>query len=334
MTRFALIALLSVCHTLPFLPEAAAQVPSSGRAIVVPVPYWGYTYNPYASALRGVADVTRANAQYLVTVQKAALLQEQVRVAKLATRTEALIQWAWEREFKAEIFEKQRQKIRALEVERSLKDTPNVEIFDASALNVLLRELSSQPLPDAGSTPLDPDTLAHIHVASPAGGNLGLLKNSRIHWPLMLRTSTFAAEREIVEQMLDQVRKYLGATGNNDVPAEDIFRLRKLLSNLKSRADQAARGSVWSPSDSIKVDRFLIELQHTVQLLEQPETAIYLRPLQGRTVSELVASMKSQGLTAFAPATAGNERHYIAFHRSLVEELNRVRPPGRSLSQP
>ncbi len=333
MSRIAAISLLGVSLSLTVLAEAVAQStspnPYATPAGVIPSPYWGYTDNPYASAQQDVTDIIRGNSPLLGPVQQAALLREQALAAKLKTRTETLKQWAWEGDLKPEIGAKERQQIRTQQKEGNRQDPPNAEIFDASALNALLKELMAQPLPVAGSIPLDPVILAHICAASPVGGNPGLLRNNRIPWPQVLRSSELSGEREGIERLLDQARKYPGSAAGGEMPVEDFLRFRQLLGNLRNRVDRAARGSTWSPSDSIRVDRFLGELQQTVQLLRQPETAICLRPLQGKTVAELIAFMKSEGLTAVAGATVGTERYYLAFHRALADELKRVRPSGR-----
>jgi len=333
--RIALSSLLALCASLAIPLETFAQSATSNpyriQVVHVPSPYWGYTYNPYASTLRGIASVghaqaniIRAQGEFLVNREQAALVREQVRVAKLETRKKELEHWEWEREFKAGALERERDRIRAVEVDRSRKFPPASEILAATALNALLNELKAQPALPGDSTPIEPEWLAHIHVASPAGGHLGLLKHDRIHWPLMLRTSEFKNERENVESLIEQARR---DAANKGLTGEEILLLRQLLSSLQRRADTATRsgiaGASWSPSDSIRVYRFLSELKATLDLLEQPETAVYLQPPQGKTVAEVLAYMKRNGLS-FAPATVGTERHYIAFHRALADEVNRL----------
>jgi len=228
-------------------------LPDTGRPR--PSPYWGYTYNPYASTLRGIASVghaqaniIRAQGEFLVNREQAALVREQVRVAKLETRKKELEHWEWEREFKAGALERERDRIRAVEVDRSRKFPPASEILAATALNALLNELKAQPALPGDSTPIEPEWLAHIHVASPAGGHLGLLKHDRIHWPLMLRTSEFKNERENVESLIEQARR---DAANKGLTGEEILLLRQLLSSLQRRADTATRsgiaGASWSP---------------------------------------------------------------------------------------
>ena len=59
-------------------------------------------------------------------------------------------------------------------------------------------------------------------------------------------------------------------------------------------------------------------------MLERPDAAYYLTPLQGRTVAELVAHMKKNGVR-FAAATVGCERYYVALHRALADEVTRLK---------
>ena len=145
MSRFALRGLaglgvfLAVGTLLSLFPEAAAQpaVPGTGgnfnpyqaQVAQLPSPYWGYTFNPYAGYLYGVAAVTEANSRYYINIGQAALIREQVRAVKLDFRKKELEQWAWERDFKAEVFERERERMHTREVERSRRDPPASEIL-------------------------------------------------------------------------------------------------------------------------------------------------------------------------------------------------------------
>ncbi len=323
MSRTALCSLLLVVGWLIVLPPAVPQPgnappgptdsgdlpdPYRARNVVIPSPYWGYSINPYASYLHGVADVTRANAQYQVIIQQAALAREQVRAVKLQRRRQELEHWAWEREFKLDVLERERERIHNMELNRSRKDPPASEILSASTLNLLLKELKALPDIPGESTPIDPESLSHIHVASPAGGNLGLLKKDQVFWPLMLRTHRFDNERAEVERRLRMARSQV-ETGQG-VSADLILEMRQLQSRLQQRTDNAIRGvngeAEWSPSDAIRVERFLKELRATVQILEQPDIAFYLKKLEGKTVAEVVAHMRQNGVLFRRPRSAMN----------------------------
>src|SRR5262245_52316802 len=99
MTRIVRPALLVVVACLLLLAPGAAQA-QRRRVIVTTVsPYWGYTRYSYAAALFGLADYTRADAQWRFTIQKAAQEREKTRRMKLETRRIELEHMKWERNF-------------------------------------------------------------------------------------------------------------------------------------------------------------------------------------------------------------------------------------------
>jgi hypothetical protein len=171
--------------------------------------------------------------------------------------------------------------------------------------------------------------LKHVHFGSEAGGNLGLLRSDKIPWPLMLRDSSFDANRGEVERLFESAKN---AAINQGIPAEMVLALRKQVDAMQSMAN--ARMSAWSFGDSIRVNRFLREIHENIKLLENPDTAFYLTPLQGETVAELMQYMKRRGVRTFGPATEGSERHYIAFHRALVEEMKRLKSTSTEPPKP
>jgi hypothetical protein len=310
-------------------PAGAQVVPNPYRSVVVsvPSPYWGYNTNPYEGYLHGIADVTRAEGQWHKDIQEAISMREDNRQKKLETRKKEIEFVVWEREFRAEAAKRERQRIFEDEKERN-RTTPSLtEILSANSLNFLLHQLKQKPdLSAANSTPVEAEWLDYIHVTyalSGGGGNVGLLKGNKIPWALALRGSEYKDEREAIEQLLKQAKQEVRAA---DVSAETLLELRKLLDGLTRRVEQSARADrpdACSPSDYVRASRLIQDLRAAVLMLQEPDAKFYLNALQGKNVAELVLYMKANGLS-FAPATAGCERFYIALHRALADEYNRV----------
>ncbi len=330
---FAAVA-VSVAALGTLAPSAAAQSlrPGDPYRIVIraaPSTYWGYTYNPYASTLRGAAAVIRAQGDFLIKSQVAALVREQVRRSKLQTRRLQLEHWEWERDFKSGALNRERERVHRAEVERARTLPPLTEILAAIPHNRILDELRKRPsLPNAGSITVESEWLAHIHVTVDGRGNMGLLKDDRIFWPPLLMRSDFQPTRERIDELLARAKeKALSSQSNARIDPELLRELRLCVAACKRHVDNEVASGVedpaWNTRHYIEARRFLKHVSDAIFVLEKPDAAMYLQPLRGATVAELVAHMKKEGIR-FAPATVGCERYYIALHRALADEVTRL----------
>jgi hypothetical protein len=286
-------------------------------------PYWGYSYDPYG--LHGAADVIRAQGQLMMNQQQAFLMKEQVRSARLDNRRKDLEQWLWERE-NLPTPEDDRARYLKEQLRRSRNDPPITEIWSAKALNDLL--LDAQKIRRAGvkadAPPLSPEMLAKINVTTgKSGGNLGLLKDGKITWPLLLRSKReFEKDREHLNHLVSQAyRQAVQGQIEADVLVDmqgGVTDMRQLLSTMaRSAGDQAS----WTPTMYFDATSFLNQFDDAIKVLQQPDAAHYILgayAAKGRTVAELVAYMAEHGLR-FAPATAGSESAYTALHKALAE---------------
>jgi hypothetical protein len=338
------VAVASVAALGALASPAAGQPAGYGdpyKAVVntAPSPYWGYTFTPYvATPLHGVAEIARARGDFLIKREQAALLREQVRQDKLVTRRLQLEHWEWECDLLAGSRNRERERVRQAEVERGRTFPPLTEILAAVSLNSLRDELVKRPdLPAAGSTPVEAEWLAHVHVTVDGRGNAGLLKGDKIFWPQLLLRADFADSRAKIKQLLDSAKKQvLGSPGFVQVNPEVLRELRQCVAGCRERVHaEIRRGDTpgWGWRHFIGAKRFLQEVDDTIFLLERPDAAYYLSPLRGSTVAELVAHMKKEGVR-FAPATVGCERAYIALHRALADELTRLQNQQPTPKQP
>jgi hypothetical protein len=322
-----------VCGSfLAVAPGASAQstVTDPYRIIAprVPSAHLGYTSNPYAGYLHGGADVIRSQGEFMVMEQEARLRREQVREAKLVNRKKEVEHFQWELEFRTEATEKYRQLIRNIQVERSLNDPPQTEIWEAKSLNDLLGYLQKRPTELASGTswPIEPECLKYIHITSGKGsGNIGLLKSDQLRWPLLLNDAAFSSEREPIDRMTSEVREQARRESGLDKPL--LVALERRVTALQDKLTRLAP-TVTDPNPYVKAKVFLRDLDHALVALEEPDAAFYLLPPQGKTVAELVDYMTKKGVR-FAPATDGCQRHYTALHRALANEVSRIRPASR-----
>jgi hypothetical protein len=326
----------------------ASRSPAQGldpytRAVLTSAsPYWGYTYRPYyqdplAAQLHASADAVRAGAVYLraegdflVKKMEAASLREDVRQKKLETRRKELEHWEWERDFRKNELNRQLERIRERQVEYNRMFPSVAEITGAGPLNSLFDELQRrQALPAAGSMKVEQEWLKQIHVTSGGRANIGLLKGDKVLWPRLLYRSNFADDREQMERLLDRAKVLAMAKQRNEEELHGTLdQLESAVRVCETRLDQEIRAGVGDPDcnprHQIEVMKFLRQVTDATFVLERPDAAYYLNPVQGNTVAEMVAHMKKNGLR-FAPATVGSERAYVALHRALADEVTRLK---------
>lgn len=317
MNRVLRPVLLIALACVVLLPSRGAR----GQVVVLRTytPYWGY-----AATLHGMADLTRATAQYHVTIQKAAQERETTRRMKLETRKEELEHMKWERDFQWEMRREEQEKLIQYELERS-RDRPSLtEIIAGTMLNTLLTELAKTSRPDdASSQPLKQEWLDAITFTS-TGGNAGLLRHKELPWPVLLQDDRFASSRAILESQLENAREEARLGRVSKKTLEELLRLRRTLDEEVTEMMRKP-GSVWLPRHHIQAMRFTRELNDALLLIENPKEAAFLlgaRP-KSQTVAQLVQYMRENGMK-FGPATAGSERHYVALHAALAEEARQV----------
>ncbi|TMQ33696.1 MAG: hypothetical protein E6K70_11700 [Planctomycetota bacterium] len=186
----------------------------------------------------------------------------------------------------------------------------------------------------SASVPLKAEVLAKINVTSGRrGGNIGLLKDGRIDWPLLLRRKAFSKERDQTNGLIARAQNQ-AAQGQIDAEIlEDLIsaanELQRRLTNLaKTLRDDAT----WTPTMYLDAKSWLNQLDDALKVLQQPDAAAYLTgkyAARGSTVAELVQYMKHNGLQ-FAPCLAGGEAAYMALYRALrdydTEGGSAVRP--------
>ncbi len=320
--------------TLGVFPSpAAAQVlvadPYRGTVVVArPSVYWGYAYNPYAHYVYAAADLTRAQGDFLIKYEQASLLRLEVRKRLLPLRKAELQHWEWELDFRAGRQNRQRERVRAAEVERDRLFPPLTQILSAYVLNNLYDELAKAPLPPAGSTLVEQDWLAHVHVTVDGRGNMGLLKNDRIFWPQLMLRADFADDKTRIDQLLAKAKAQVSISqSQSQVDPEVLRELRERIAGCLTRVSSELRSGNadpgWNMRHYIEARRILRQVDDALFILEQPDAGYFLNPLQGKTVAEVITNMRKNGVR-FAAATRGDDRFYVALHRALADEVTRL----------
>jgi hypothetical protein len=179
------------------------------------------------------------------------------------------------------------------------------------------------------STPIDADCLSHINfTAIGSDGNMGLLRNDRMLWPVWMRRANFASDREQIDQMLARIKTQAATSrGQAPIDANTLLELGERVKSCQKRLRNELKYVFQDPELNdlryCEADKFVNQLRNALITLDKPEWAFYLAPIQGQTVAEVVAYMKSKGLR-FAAATCGCERFYSVLHRALADEVTRL----------
>ena len=290
-------------------------------------PYNGYNNNsgsdPYgAAALRGVADLTNATAQYQVTMIRARLMQEELTRSRLATRR--LIQEEIDRERRnIPNPEESRQKDLENSLSRARRDPPMTEILSGKSLNDLFNNLATQQAKGfrGPNVPLDEVDLTQLNLSpGDESGNIGLLKNlkqgDKLGWPTVLTGDGYTEARDKLDARLPDAVSRLRT--QKPVPDSDVRDLedsvKKMTENLNSSIGDL------SPTQYITGKRFLNLVQDAITAMKSPGAINYFNGTwvaKGKNVAELVNYMKEKGLK-FAAATPGGDATYRALHHAMI----------------
>jgi hypothetical protein len=279
---------------------------------------YGYYETETGGFLRGTADILNNQGKWLVSLQQASLLKEQVRQAMVETRRKQLNQYVSERG-QTPTFEQERESAKTQRLIRSLNNPPEGEILSGQALNDILADIAAtdQPAARGPAAKIDADLLGHINLTSNRGAaNAGLFKNdARLTWPSALLDEGSKADRDLVDSLASTARRQ-AVDGRVDAGS-----LRELVAaSRRLHQKLAAEVKNLTATQYIEAGRFLSQLDDAIRVLSRPDAGDYItgkNTAVGRDVAELVVSMVAKGLR-FAPASPGDEATYLVLHRALV----------------
>jgi hypothetical protein len=265
--------------------------------------------------LQGVAAITAANAEYLLTVQQAKLAHQEALRSALQTRRAIIEQAEWERKRLPDP-EKSRQEELARALDRARNSPPLTERVSGESLNALLENLLAVQGQGGPRVPLDEEVLQCINLtAGLTRGNAGLLKDGGdLDWPLPLRGEAFKEGRAGLSRGL---KAAVRAARFNGGPGA----VRALRGHLKALHDTLdAQSGALSPDEFVQARRYLRQVGDAVTALGDPKVYYYLDgtwQARGKDVGELVQYLGSNGLR-FAPASPGDEPAYLALYNALA----------------
>jgi len=279
-------------------------------------PYTPYYQDPLSGYLTGAASVIGQQAKFMKATEEAKLLREQVRQARLETRRKVVEEWLWERNTLPTL-QDEIERTRAQFVRRSQNNPTFTEVLSGSSLNDLLEHAAKMQVKGKGPTvTLDEDTLRHINVTTPAGGNIGVLKNDQpLNWPQALQGPAYEAEREKVKA---NVTRAVNSAKFGAADAGSVSNLTAAIDRLRAQLNQ----DIFEipTTQYIEGMRFVRQLDDAVKVLKSPNAANYFNDkfmAKGKTVAELVDYMAKNGLR-FAPAVDGDEAAYAALQHALA----------------
>ena len=324
---------------MPFAPQQAINQPAAQTQATLqtaPAPAYNFNYNPYMPGyggyggyggfypgraggyLYGVAAVTSANANAYGTYQEGRIVNQQANQSQLDTRRKIINESLYEQSLLPSE-EDNRARDQAMALRRARNDPPPSEIWDGTALNVMVKaiEKGQQSGLRGPLVPLDPQTLRHLNLTggtTPAG--VGLFRDGgMLSWPLVLKSKTFAPERKKLDALAPRAVMEAMAGRINDETLESLV---DTVDALRTKVDAAIVDL--SPSQFISASRYVNELKTTVKSLQDPNVSKQFNgswTAKGNSVSELTDQLLKQGLK-IAPAAPGDEPYYTSLYNSLI----------------
>jgi hypothetical protein len=276
-------------------------------------------YTPIGGYLRGTADLTASLGNFVVSMQRARLIQEEGTRSQIDTRRKIWEEAEWER-MHTVFTEDYRESLIRVEQRRARLEPPLNEIWSGRSLNVLLRaDAAQQSKGNRGPTVNIPeDVLKHINLTVGTGGtgNIGLLKTDTLRWPLPLTGTEFAEPVKNLNERIPEAREQ--ARLNNSVAPGLLKDIQKDVQRLQDALHD--RVGEMPPVEYSESKRYLNQLGEAVKALQDPNVQNYLTGKyapKGKTVAELVDNLtRVQGLE-FAPATPGDEAAYRALYQAM-----------------
>jgi hypothetical protein len=191
-------------------------------------------------------------------------------------------------------------------------------VLSGSELNVVLddlKQLNAKGL-RGREVELPQAVLEHINIVpNSSPGNAGMLKNFGRDWPEMLKVSEFQQEREQIEALLPKLAEQAKAGQVNAADLQNLIDVKEAIQARLAAQIQEAPAPKY-----IRAKRFLDDLQSSIRVLRQPDTARYFAPANtpaAKTVRELAQYMIKRDLR-FAPAVSGDEAAYFKFYQALA----------------
>jgi hypothetical protein len=286
---------------------------------------WGglftqWMMNPYEGYLSGAASLTKADAQYQLTISQAKLMRQEAIRSAFQTRRAAIEEAEYERAHMADP-----EKIRRAQLERELDrarvSPPLTEVWSGKSLNVLLRNAIARQLQGGRgpNVPVNEDVLKSINpTAGNTRGNVGLLKDGgNLQWPQALQGEAFKEAREDINRRMKQAVQTVTA-GNKSPDESTLADMQADLKRLTETVDASV--NVLSPDLYIEAKRYLTQVGNAVTALRDRNVSNYLSGNwlpRGKTAAELVKYMGDRGLW-FAPAAPGDEPAYLALYHALA----------------
>jgi hypothetical protein len=289
------------------------QVPPTA---VVPS-YGNYVESPAGGYLRGAADLTAAQGQYLNDVQSARIAREQSYQASMDTRRKQIEFEQWYETVRPTA-PKMLAKEKATDIDWARNHAQNTEIWSGRTLNVLYESaIRSKYMFQGPNLPVEDRILQGLNVNDKGTrANGGLLKENKLYWTQTLETPDYDRNREEFTKHWNTAQQQI-AKGDT-VSLGTLRDLQASLGALSEQLEAAVRDL--TPTRWIESNRYLKQLKDGVKALENTrrgKPATYTLVGKARTVAEVCFYLAKNGLM-FAPATASaDDAAYSTFYLQL-----------------
>ncbi len=142
--------------------------------------------------------------------------------------------------------------------------------------------------------------------------------------PKALQTPAFAADRETIKALGQQIRKQIEEDKTPDKETID-----KMLAAINQAENKAAKLLPANSKDRVEADKFLKALHGLIAMMETPALDLLLAGVENRpeaTLGELLGFMNAFNLRFGAATTPVQREAYDSLYPKLVELRNQIAP--------
>lgn len=271
-------------------------------------------------------DSNRSLAESYYIFQQAEQQRLRNADARIDLRKKELDHLKFEFSFKVNFENFKRKEIRTAKEERySHPAVSNEDLLSGIALNIQLNCLKyrREALSDGDSQPIPDNCLEHINICSinKVGGTLSILMPKKLPWTMLFQDELFQKDRQLVEEGVEQLKKEATSSQANLALSARVL---QAISHMEETKRNNIERFMMGPYGH-EANCFFRDLKKAVADLQESkhELMIYLRPIEGKTVAEVVSYMQEHGIE-FAPAMKGQTLAYRPLYEALAKEMHRI----------
>jgi hypothetical protein len=314
---------------------ALIQSPCAQAQWVYPMGYGGYGWGGWGGQT-AQGDIARGLGAYAMG---AGYYNQQTAIAN-SINTDTVMRWnqyVYESQMNANRLHHEKLALDRLQnnkaadqIRERLRNNPErADIYRGDALNVALDEINDPRIYSkalqSGQVKIGGETIRNIPFQSASAAiSMSIHQLAKGGPPKVLERPEFTADRELIKELGQEIRKQIGEERNPD--KETIDKLLAAINQAEANVDKLLPKN---SKDRVEADRYLKALHGLVAMLDTPALDLILAGVEKRpdaTLGELLGFMNAFNLR-FGPATTPKQKEvYDSLYPKLVDLRNQIAP--------